>query len=231
MRLVNRWQYVAHKFDEDFLIYVRFTIVNSTQNKQNKIAIQAQFISLFLGGVDSLLLLMKKSFLELGLKIKDCIEISWIEFVTYFDRSPIRKSQGSVNKTSQHRVLAFKAKLDYVKKANIEKFVTNNIGKVIRRRWSGIDPVVSLGGKMSKILESEILFVHRAGCLYKILYYAQWEGEEKDAAAAAERHINWTRSVYNYMSPYVSKNPRASYLNYRDLDLGKNNEKGHTSYT
>ncbi|PON72450.1 hypothetical protein PanWU01x14_064850 [Parasponia andersonii] len=72
-------------------------------------------------------------------------------------------------------------------------------------------------GKMSEILESEILFMHRAGDLYKILYYAQWEEEEKDATAAAERHINWTRSVYNYMSPYVSKNPRALYLNYRDL--------------
>ncbi|PON38819.1 FAD-binding, type [Parasponia andersonii] len=59
MRLVNRWQYVARKFDEDLLIYVRFTTVNSIQNKQNKIAIQAQFISLSLGGVDSLRLLMK----------------------------------------------------------------------------------------------------------------------------------------------------------------------------
>ncbi|PON72449.1 hypothetical protein PanWU01x14_064840 [Parasponia andersonii] len=85
MRLVNRWQYVARKFDEDLLIYVRFTTVNSIQNKQNKIAIQAQFISLSLGGVDSLLLLMKKSLPELGLKTEDCIEMSGIESVTYFD--------------------------------------------------------------------------------------------------------------------------------------------------
>ena len=32
------------------------------------------------------------------------------------------------------------------------------------------------------------------------------------------------------MTPYVSKKPRAAYLNYRDLVLGTNNDKGPTSY-
>ncbi|GMN19847.1 hypothetical protein TIFTF001_042935 [Ficus carica] len=32
------------------------------------------------------------------------------------------------------------------------------------------------------------------------------------------------------MTPYVSKNPRGAYLNYRDLDLGRNNNKGTVSY-
>ena len=31
------------------------------------------------------------------------------------------------------------------------------------------------------------------------------------------------------MTPYVSKNPREAYLNYRDLDSGTNNQ-GYTSY-
>ena len=30
--------------------------------------------------------------------------------------------------------------------------------------------------------------------------------------------------LYEYMKPYVSKFPRAAYLNYRDLDLGTNKE-------
>ncbi|KAL8512908.1 hypothetical protein ACS0TY_019169 [Phlomoides rotata] len=28
------------------------------------------------------------------------------------------------------------------------------------------------------------------------------------------------------MTPYVSNNPRAAYMNYRDLDIGVNNDKG-----
>ncbi|KAG5622073.1 hypothetical protein H5410_007291 [Solanum commersonii] len=32
------------------------------------------------------------------------------------------------------------------------------------------------------------------------------------------------------MAKYVSKSPRATYLNYRDLDLGVNNIIGNTSY-
>ncbi|KAK9091517.1 hypothetical protein Sjap_024694 [Stephania japonica] len=33
--------------------------------------------------------------------------------------------------------------------------------------------------------------------------------------------INWMRRFYRYMAPYVSKSPRAAYINYRDLDLGQ----------
>ncbi|GMP71619.1 hypothetical protein CsSME_00029956 [Camellia sinensis var. sinensis] len=32
------------------------------------------------------------------------------------------------------------------------------------------------------------------------------------------------------MAPYVSKFPRAAYMNYRDLDVGVNNKLGNTSY-
>jgi hypothetical protein len=37
------------------------------------------------------------------------------------------------------------------------------------------------------------------------------------------------RKLYAYMAPYVSNSPRAAYLNYRDLDLGRNNY-GNTSF-
>ena len=31
------------------------------------------------------------------------------------------------------------------------------------------------------------------------------------------------RRLYSYMTPFVSKNPRSAFLNYRDLDIGINN--------
>ncbi|CAL1402757.1 unnamed protein product [Linum trigynum] len=32
------------------------------------------------------------------------------------------------------------------------------------------------------------------------------------------------------MTPYVSQNPRAAYMKYRDLDIGMNDVEGKTSY-
>jgi hypothetical protein len=82
------------------------------------------------------------------------------------------------------------------------------------------------GGRMSEISESAIPFPHRAGNIYKIFYAVYWEEVETEAS---ERHISWIRRLYSYMAPYVSKSPRAAYVNYRDLDIGTNN-KGYTSY-
>lgn len=34
--------------------------------------------------------------------------------------------------------------------------------------------------------------------------------------------MNWIRNFYNFMGQYVTKNPREAYVNYQDLDVGKN---------
>ncbi|QCD83960.1 Berberine/berberine-like [Vigna unguiculata] len=82
------------------------------------------------------------------------------------------------------------------------------------------------GGIMDNISESETPFPYRSGYIFHIHYIAIWQ-EEGDETA--QRHMNWTRRLYEYMKPYVSKFPRAAYLNYRDLDIGVNNN-GYTSY-
>ena len=80
---------------------------------------------------------------------------------------------------------------------------------------------------MSKIAETSIPFPHRAGNLYKISYYVAWQDQDIEVA---RKHISWVRNVYRRMAPYVSKNPREAYINYRDLDIGTNNKFGSTSY-
>ncbi|KAL1214975.1 Berberine bridge enzyme-like 26 [Cardamine amara subsp. amara] len=54
--------------------------------------------------------------------------------------------------------------------------------------------------------------------MFKILYYMSWPENDRRPS----RHINWIRDLYRYMKPYVSTHPREAYVNYRDLDLGKN---------
>ncbi|KAJ6967114.1 tetrahydrocannabinolic acid synthase-like [Populus alba x Populus x berolinensis] len=59
----------------------------------------------------------------------------------------------------------------------------------------------------------------RAGILFQIHYAVVWE----------QKTASWIRKLYSYMTPYVTKNPRQAYIDYRDLDVGMNN-LGNTSY-
>ncbi|BAU01524.1 hypothetical protein VIGAN_11077700 [Vigna angularis var. angularis] len=43
------------------------------------------------------------------------------------------------------------------------------------------------------------------------------------------KHMNWMRKFYIHTTPYVSKSPRETYVNYRDLDIGMN-QKNNTSF-
>ncbi|KAL2343701.1 hypothetical protein Fmac_004986 [Flemingia macrophylla] len=81
------------------------------------------------------------------------------------------------------------------------------------------------GGRMDEISESEIPFPHRSGNIFHIHHLVHWQEDE-----AAQRHMEWIGRLYSYMEAYVSKSPRAAYLNYRDLDIGINNN-GYTSYS
>ncbi|KAG5515981.1 hypothetical protein RHGRI_036874 [Rhododendron griersonianum] len=145
-KIVQKWQYVSEKIDEKLLLRIFLGKANSSQD--GKETIQASFVSLYLGGADTLLPLMQQSFPELGLVRSDCIEMSWIDSILYF--------------------------------AGV----------------SG-EPLVS------------------------------WTEAGK---SALNRNMRAIRRFYSFMTPYVTKNPRSAYLNYRDLDLGVNNKGNTTSY-
>ncbi|KAH9795982.1 Berberine bridge enzyme-like 22 [Citrus sinensis] len=82
-------------------------------------------------------------------------------------------------------------------------------------------------GKMSEISESKIPFRHRAGNICQIEHLVVWAEE---GIEASQRHINWIGELYSYLTPYVSKDPREAYINYKDLDIGMNNEGYTTNY-
>ncbi|KAL2474825.1 FAD-binding Berberine family protein [Abeliophyllum distichum] len=222
--IVHRWQYIAHKFDEDLFIRILITRVNSSED--SKRTIQATFQSLFLGGVDRLLPLMQQSFPELGLQREDCTEMSWIESILYFAGFPIESRDVLLNRT-QPNVRYYKAKSDYVQKP-ISKNGLQGIWKLFfeEEAEEAVMILSPYGGRMDEISESAIPFPHRAGNLYKIQHLVYWEEEEVEAT---QNYINWIRKLYSYMAPYVSRFPRAAYINYRDLDIGVNNN-GNTSY-
>ena len=171
--------------------------------------------------------MMRESFPELGLMREDSIEMSWIESILYFAGFPSDESLDVLlNRTSPIKSLS-KAKFDYVQEPIPEHGLEG-----IWQRFSEKEGETALmflnpyWGRMSEIWEDATPFPYRAGNIYKIFYGVFWEGE---GTTASERYISWMRRLYSYMASYVSKSPRAAYVNYRDLDIGSNG-KGNTSY-
>ncbi|RDY02781.1 Berberine bridge enzyme-like 23, partial [Mucuna pruriens] len=221
-KLIHRWQYIAQEFHEDLFIRV---LAQNSGDKSKKF--QATFNSLFLGGMDKLIPLMNESFPELGLQAKDCTEMTWIQSVLFF--AGYNKGDPPellLNRTTTYKS-SFKAKSDFVKEP-IPKTGLGGVWKMLLEEETLAMLIMEpYGGRMNEISESEIPFPHRKGNLYNIQYLVKWEVNSNEAS---RRHLNWIKMVYRYMTPYVSKSPRAAYFNYKDLDLGKN-KNDNTSYS
>ncbi|KAF3450237.1 hypothetical protein FNV43_RR06317 [Rhamnella rubrinervis] len=222
-KLVHRWQYIVDKLHED--LFVR--VIIQDVGKGNEKTVQASFNSLFLGGIDKLIPLMNKSFPELGLQAKDCVEMSWIQSVLYFSGYQMDQPLEVLLDRNVLYKSYFKAKSDFVKEPISEAGLEGIWERFLEEElvFMIMDP---FGGKMNEISESEIPFPHRNGNLYNIQYLVKWE---VNGFRASNKHVHWIRMLYRYMKPYVSSSPRAAYINYRDLDLGRNKiENNFTSY-
>lgn len=212
--LVHKWQEIAPRLPSD--LFMRVVIQNGDGETNGTVV--ALFNSLFLGSKFKLIPLMGKEFPELGLQQENCTQMSWIESALYFAGS----SRGQplevlLNRTVQYKS-NFKAKSDFVEQRIPESALKEIWEKFPKEQlvYMIMDP---LGGKMDEISDSEIPFPHRKGNLYNIQYMVKWD---ENGLEASRRHMNWIGDLYKYMKPYVSKSPRAGYVNYRDLDLGIN---------
>ncbi|CAH8278383.1 unnamed protein product [Arabidopsis lyrata] len=213
-KIISKWQRVADKLVEELFIRVLFNVAGNGGNK----TVTTSYNALFLGGKGTLMKVMKKSFPELGLTLKDCIEMSWLESISYISGFPSHTPTSVLLQgKSPYPKVSFKAKSDFVKTPIPESGLQGIFKKLLKEDiplmiWN------PYGGMMAKIPESQIPFPHRKGVLFKVQYVTSWLDSDKRPS----RHINWIRDLYNYMTPYVSSNPREAYVNYRDLDLGKN---------
>ncbi|KAL5187748.1 Cannabidiolic acid synthase-like 1 [Glycine soja] len=225
--IIHKWQLVANKLDNGLMIRVNLERVNSSQN--GKPTVVATFESMYLGGVDQLIPLMQKSFPELGLVREDCTEMSWIDSVVYMSQFTNGQPREALLNRSISDLPFFKGKSDYVRDPIPDVGLKGLWPLFYEDEAQGaVIQFTPYGGKMYEISESEIPFPHRSGNIFHIHYLVRWreEGEE-----AKQKYINWIRRAYKYMEPFVSKSPRAAYLNYRDLDIGVNNNNGNTSYS
>ncbi|KAG6755625.1 hypothetical protein POTOM_041458 [Populus tomentosa] len=80
-KILYGWQEIADKLDED--LFIRVLIQTANVTSQGKRTIATSYNSLFLGDANRLLQIMQRSFPELGLTRKDCIETNWINSTVF----------------------------------------------------------------------------------------------------------------------------------------------------
>ncbi|KAJ0503669.1 putative tetrahydroberberine oxidase [Helianthus annuus] len=220
--LFNKWQYVGHSLSQDLFVRV---MIQPVLVENGKRTIQVVFNSMYLGTVDRLVKIATHSFPELGLQEKDCREMSWIESVMYFS-GYYGESMDVLKDRKPEPRSYFNAKSDYVK----EPIPKERLGELWKWCLEGDNPILIMephGGRMDEIEETSTPYPHRKGYLYNIQYYEKWDDGSNESL---EKHVSWMRMMYENMTPYVSKNPRGAYVNYRDLDLGLNDNADNTSY-
>ncbi|KAL6840886.1 hypothetical protein ACP4OV_029412 [Aristida adscensionis] len=208
--LIYKWQFVGPNLPDDF--YLSVYLPTGSSDGSVSVAFQGQV----LGPKDHGLSVLNQSFPELGIATSDLSESSWLESTAKF------AGLGTVADLANRGLGGkgySKSKSDYVQVpiprrdmvSIVQYLSTGPQGDVI------LDPY---GGAMARIGSGETPFPHRAGTLYSIQYGVQWDRSELDRA---DERIGWLRSFHVFMAPYVSKDPRAAYVNYLDLDLGTNN--------
>nr|KAJ0207310.1 hypothetical protein LSAT_V11C500239600 [Lactuca sativa] len=223
-RVVNKWQYIAHNITEDLFINLVVRPV-PVPDQEGNTTMQVTFNSLFLGTADELMAIVNETFPELGLQETDCIEMTWIESVVYFSVYLRGESIHALIERRPWPKSYNKFKSDYVKKP-IPEDALEEIWKWCLKE-NLILAIEPHGGRMSQIEETETPYPHRKGNLYIIQYVMQWT----DAGFnESENRVASIRKVYENMTPFVSKNPREAYVNFRDLDLGSNGCGCRTSY-
>ncbi|XP_020593801.1 berberine bridge enzyme-like 22 [Phalaenopsis equestris] len=238
IKLLTKWQSIAYNIDNRLFIRVILKVVN-VDRESNK-NIQATFQSLFLGEISELLPIMGESFPELELQSNDCMELNWIRAVLniagYSHNEPLEKLLTVLNIAgySQNEPLEkllsrapqfnnlFKIKSDFLTKLITDEQWEVIFSELLKGEEHPFLIIEPFGGRVDEINEAETPFPHRNGSLYNIQHIITWEDPGMEVA---EKYIDRMREFYDFMTPYVSNNPRTAYLNYRDLDLGRNLHK------
>ncbi|SPT15619.1 unnamed protein product [Triticum aestivum] len=214
---VTKWQTLAPALPDN--LSVRVVIQNR----------QANFEGLYLGKCNAVVATMRNRFPKLGVTRADCKEMSWLQYTAYIyfgDAVNSMPLEALLLNRSTTLGPFVKNKSDYVKKA-LTKETWEKIFLWPNGAATGQLILEPHGGRMSRIAADDTPFPHRSSVLYNIQYMELWN----DKGAGCNATPNWIGSLYDFMAPFVSNNPRGAYVNYRDLDIGVNNVVGGvTSY-
>ncbi|KAK8977594.1 hypothetical protein V6N11_013379 [Hibiscus sabdariffa] len=210
-----KWQSVAPTTDDE--LFMRMLVQPVTRNKKKTVRITV--IALYLGDSDSLVRLLNKDFPELGIAKENCNETSWIDSVLWWANYDLGTQPKILLDRDLNDANFLKRKSDYVQTPIPKKGLESLWKKMVELGKVGL-VFNSYGGQMNRVKSDATPFPHRAGNLFKIQYSVSWKqpGDE-----AVKNFTTQTKLLHEFMTPFVSKNPRSAYLNYRDIDVGSTN--------
>lgn len=212
--LVDKWQVVAPNLGDDFYLSC---FVGAGLPETTTTGMSATFKGFYLGPSSHAHFLINRVFPELGVVEQDCLEMSWIQSIVFFSGLPPRSSVDQLQNRYLQNKACFKAKSDYVR-TPISYTGIRVALDLLEKEPKGYVILDPYGGNMDRISTESIAFPHRKGNLYVIQYMVEWKQQENDKR---DDYINWIKTLYNAMTPYVSWGPRAAYINYMDFDLGE----------
>ncbi|KAK6123838.1 hypothetical protein DH2020_042439 [Rehmannia glutinosa] len=239
LHLLQKWQNKAHNVSKD--LFIRILVNSGPKNSfGNEKFVQVSYNGLFLGPAVELVSYLNKTFPEFDLKTEDCFtppvgniscpdrpcirkecfQVPWIKSVLYFAAKKLDDPLEILLQKKINTYNYYKATSDFLTAP-----IPDRGWKMIRKMLLLDDrPIIILdpfGGRMDEISEDETPFPHRKGNLYNIQYLTNWGVNSENEA---NKHIKWIRNLYEKMKPYVAQCPRTGYINYKDLDLGKNDK-------
>ncbi|KAK2644868.1 hypothetical protein Ddye_020063 [Dipteronia dyeriana] len=104
-------------------------IINGSREKEKTVAVF--FTGMFLGQTKNLMALVEKCFPELGLQVKDCIEMSWVKSAIFWADFAVGTPFDVLLDRPKEAKSSFKRKSDYVRsvisKEGLEKIWKNMI--------------------------------------------------------------------------------------------------------
>ncbi|WOH06434.1 hypothetical protein DCAR_0625861 [Daucus carota subsp. sativus] len=228
--IIYAMQSVAPKFPNELEMRMRIsTIQSNTSARADGKTVEFAIGGLYLGtgGVEAALKIVQSTLPELGMVKEDFVELTWIQaimissFFNLFDDN--YKPEDLLDRTFLADIPT-KAKSDFVREPISKKGLNGFWNKMLEVGVGETTVIFTFyGGKMDEYSESALPFPNRAGTLYMVYTRVLWVGNTTEK-------LEWIRSLYSYLAPYVSKNPRRAYSNYNDLDLGVNDPTGSIGY-
>ncbi|KAG9449111.1 hypothetical protein H6P81_009076 [Aristolochia fimbriata] len=212
-KLWHKWQLFAAEVEDESFLMIQIASKNETHGPG---VIVLNFVGVFLGPRESAFSSMASAFPELNVGSDDLKEMTWLESVTFTSVSDRVLQVSDLKNRFLYEKAFSKIKSDFVREPMTEDGIRGAL-EIIAEQPKAVLALNPYGGAMRRIVSDAIAFPHRAGNLYSIDYIVQWQ-EEGDTES--DLCVRWLRRIYEYMTPYVSNEPRASYVNDVDLDLG-----------
>ncbi|MBA0695255.1 hypothetical protein Goari_001889 [Gossypium aridum] len=207
-----KWQSIAPTTDEN--LFTRMLLQPVTRNRQRtmRVTVNGQY----LGNADGVVALLSKDFPELGLKNENCTEMRWIDSVLWWANFDAGTPPTALLDRNVNDADFLKRKSDYVQTPISKNGLESLWQKMVELGNVGL-ACNAYGGRMDEIDDKETPFPHRKGNLYKIQYSVNWDepGNETEMNRTSQ-----AKALHEFMTQFVSKNPRRAYLNYRDIDIG-----------